>query len=47
MGLRGVGNWTIRALREIGVLDEVMETEEGLMVYPNAEVGEGTTKDLH
>lgn len=34
-GLGGVGNWTIRALRDIGVLDEVMETEERLVVYPN------------
>jgi hypothetical protein len=36
-GPGGVGNWTIRALRDIGVLDEVIETEKGLVVYPNAE----------
>jgi hypothetical protein len=32
----GVGHWTAAALREIGLLDEVMEIEEGLLVYPNA-----------
>ena len=36
VGTGGVGKWTIRALRDIGVLDEVMEVENGLVVYPNA-----------
>jgi hypothetical protein len=32
----GVGHLTAGALREIGLLDEVTETESGLLVYPNA-----------
>ena len=32
----GVGHLTARALWEIGLLDEVAETETGLLVYPNA-----------
>ena len=37
-GLRGVGvgHLTMQALRETGVLDEVVETASGLLVYPNA-----------
>jgi hypothetical protein len=32
----GVGHLTAGALRAIGLLDEVADTENGLLVYPNA-----------
>jgi len=34
----GVGHYTVEALREMGLLDELVETSEGLVVYPK-EVG--------
>jgi hypothetical protein len=33
----GVGHLTVGALREIGLLDELAETEAGLLVYPAAD----------
>ena len=37
---RGIEHKTIDALREIGVLDEIGETTEGLLVYPGAVIDE-------
>jgi len=34
IGLHSVGHYTVEALRRIGVLDELVETSEGLVVYP-------------
>jgi len=31
-----VGHYTVEALRGIGLLDELIETSEGLVVYPAA-----------
>jgi hypothetical protein len=36
----GVGHKTVEALREIGMLDEIGQTELGVLVYPGAEVQE-------
>ncbi len=43
---RGVEHRTIEALREIGVLDELGETSEGLMVYPGAVIDEAPVRTL-
>jgi hypothetical protein len=38
----GIAQLTIRALREIGVLDELAETDSGIVRYPGAKVLEAT-----
>lgn len=38
----GIAQLTIRALREIGILDELAETETGIVRYPGAKVLEAT-----
>ncbi|MHB8629594.1 MAG: hypothetical protein ACYDBJ_24235 [Aggregatilineales bacterium] len=38
----GIAHKTIQALREIGVLDEIGETSEGILVYPGAVVSAPT-----
>ncbi len=43
---RGIEHRTIRALREIGVLDEVGQTSEGLIAYPGAVVDEPPVRTL-
>jgi hypothetical protein len=36
MGQPSIAHETIEALREIGVLDDIIATKEGLVVYPAA-----------
>ena len=43
IGPSSIAHETIEALREIGLLDNVMESEYGLLIYPNAELGLSVT----
>lgn len=42
----GIAQMTIRALREIGVLDELDETDNGVVRYPGAKVLESTSTTI-
>jgi hypothetical protein len=38
-GSGAVAHLTIEALRELGILDDIIVTKEGLVVYPSEEIG--------
>jgi hypothetical protein len=42
----GIAHQSIRALREIGVLDEIAQTPEGLVAYPGASIKEPTYRTV-